>query len=1839
MRKKKALSVITALLLAMQAGGTVFADNEGEWWLSGDTGYGDSGYNDTGFAEHGAFDADFSDSGYPGTYADREYDNADGGGMNAGNTGVFDTGYYGTGTGQVNVSVTSALAIKSNVEFTAALTGSDGQTMTRSLVLGADSGSEEVYFNGLAGGSYGLKVSAKGFADYVQNINVGSQAATVRLMTGFAEGIDYLRGAHPGILLIGDVNYDGVVDDRDRQQLTDAVDGRTGSGVCDLNGDGSIDLVDLEYLSRGYKVTENTQATFETIIPSSVISASVGGGTYVAGGALESLFVRSGGVQLATADGGNISYENPVILQFDVTDRGAASYADGIVIAFSEDNPVTRAEVYVDYIDEYGGEYTQLALIENGVHHLLDDGRVTVERNGEGNIVINLGDQIAVKRVTFKISGMTKESPIAEISHVEFVNGMENKISEAASDIPKGFSAEAGSKSFTLTWKPCVNVTGYEVMITAGGVSETKRVKGCTLSVSAFRNKELTNGVEYTVAVQSVNGSWQSGYCSPLTVVPKASKKPDRPDGLSVSGAYRSIRASWKKAKDADWYNLYYRLRSENDYHKVWNITATSYTISDLEDKSEYVVYVTAENEHGESGPSLMGAAATTDVDAPSMPRYNLINTGEEGERGQHIISAAQNHGSMESSNEDSSRTAWGTVDHDPSSYYLRNSWDDGGYNSIGNNGLFYEFDEEYTIQTFALHEAVPASPNLYYTKVNYWDGGGNKTSLGYNQVSTVKKTDSRGRTYYLIKLPQKAQIKKIQIGLARYLASGKINISEVYFYRYDTIADEIADLYEDDLHLVLKSQVTQAVIDSLRTRLNTPDEVSGEYNPDRELLEAELKNAEDILNCKGLGAPVYIHNEISTSDVNRGFSGLNAWQPVGVTAAAGDTVTVYVGHNSKKTGASTNLQLVATQYHSESSAMAKVVTTLKVGSNIITIPKIWSIDAESGGALYVQYTGSNANDRYAVRVSGGIKVPVLDLYGVTDESEKLSRAQTYMEELGTYTAQMQELHRQYHAESANGNVNKYDYSSHNCIAGASDILTDNMLLSLPAERIYAGAGSGSAAEKAAHTVKAAEAMEDMLHLFYQHKGLNRNAEKEADRYSERHLNIRYQRMFSGAFMYAAGNHIGIEWGSASGLLSAQGVVSDSDGRYVSGRYFGWGIAHEIGHCINQGSYSVAEITNNYYAQLAQAKDTNEGMRFKYNNIYSKVTSGSTGSSSNLATQLGLYWQLHLAYDNNYNYKTFENRSEQLDNLFYARVDSYSRTPSLAPAPGGIALNLGGGTDQNLMRLACAAAEKDILEFFERWGKIPDSTTIQYAGQFEKEKRAICYANDDARIYRMENPYGGYLGTNGGVRAVGGGTSASVSFNDPSQVNFTLMTENIPENEVLGYEIVRCTTSGGKVSREVVGFTVGNSFTDYAAGLNNRVVTYEVTVVDKYLYRSEPKTLEPVKIQDNGSLDKTWWTISSKNITPDYAPAAGEGDDDMPCAPAAEDTALLAIDGNSGTEYTGTAASGAEITVDFNKTETISGFKYTAGSGGAVNNYSLYVRIENGIWHEAASGVLGGSGTVYFENADRRYVSTYEADAVKLLIYDGAGQHISIAELDILGVTGDNIELRSAADGTAAIGVLAADYRYGSGEKDVIPRGSTVFTGAYKGNPSYNVVMLFDQDGNVVGGMDSEGYLRANQIILADDPGSGLIEEVSEGTWIYWIEPSDGSAAGISRVRAELYRVNNALTNEGERLVSDTMFVYFPDSLPEITFESNYDFDVGDNTVEETTVTEITEETAAVEETAVTEETIVTEGTIITEETAVTEETVVTEGTAAAEETGYTAESDGMQNFDEAEVQ
>ena len=73
-------------------------------------------------------------------------------------------------------------------------------------------------------------------------------------------------------------------------------------------------------------------------------------------------------------------------------------------------------------------------------------------------------------------------------------------------------------------------------------------------------------------------------------------------------------------------------------------------------------------------------------------------------------------------------------------------------------------------------------------------------------------------------------------------------------------------------------------------------------------------------------------------------------------------------------------------------------------------------------------------------------------------------------------------------------------------------------------------------------------------------------------------------------------------------------------------------------------------------------------------------------------------------------------------------------------------------------------------------------------------------------------------------------------------------------------------------------------------------------------------------------------------------------------------------------------------------------------------------------------------------------------------------------------------------------------------------------------------------------------------------PDNGNLEEVAEGTWIYWVNPEDATnfMTDNKQVFAELYRTDAADALEGgQRLVSDTFKINVPSKLPEITLSAS----------------------------------------------------------------------------------
>ena len=152
-------------------------------------------------------------------------------------------------------------------------------------------------------------------------------------------------------------------------------------------------------------------------------------------------------------------------------------------------------------------------------------------------------------------------------------------------------------------------------------------------------------------------------------------------------------------------------------------------------------------------------------------------------------------------------------------------------------------------------------------------------------------------------------------------------------------------------------------------------------------------------------------------------------------------------------------------------------------------------------------------------------------------------------------------------------------------------------------------------------------------------------------------------------------------------------------------------------------------------------------------------------------------------------------------------------------------------------------------------------------------------------------------------------------------------------------------------------------------------------------------------------------------------------------------------------------------------TKSVVGLKYTPGNTVAkkfslknifkkretiyspISNYEVLVSNDGKNWTKAHSGKFDTTkeNVIYFNesgSSDNSQLWTYNAKYVKL-VAKGA-QTISIAELDILGPPGDNIEIGMDNNDQVyknGVGRLKSDYTYAEGKK--IPKDSIIVMGEY----------------------------------------------------------------------------------------------------------------------------------------------------------------------------------------------
>ncbi len=1212
--------------------------------------------------------------------------------------------------------------------------------------------------------------------------------------------------AESGGFALGDVTSDKQINQKDLDEVSKAL-GQS-SKAADLNLDGVVDITDIALVHHNM-VSPRPAEVYE--------------GELVTAGVLE------------TGTMANELEHNGLQILVDGAEKGTAK--ERLENLFLDNGkPVTiktnDKECEIPIVFHEPKEMSEISIISPAVKGALEKGSVVVEYTsgesdeipfditppedthatertaGQSTVVIPLNGRVPVKKITIKVEKVVGEDgkvSFAVIEKIEFLKDIIPENLDLGASIPKNLYAEAGSKQATLTWRKVDNVDGYIVRYgTAPGA--------LTLQLRVGSNQAVVTGLEnlktYYFTVSAYSGDWTSSPSVPASCIPQPSSKPLPPDNLSLTPEDSAIVVNWKKAEDAEFYNLYYKESAASQYKLAAEKTAAvSYTVSGLTNDVSYDFYVTAGNKIGFSRPSLVatGAPEKEILNFPTLPTLNRIPNSD-------IISVTMDDpGNVSSEYGGKFDISW-VYDEDFETHWTGQSW-------WRSSRFTFEFNEEksmdYLVYVPRLNKGYPESFAKY--SVTVWDKDGNMTHLTSDQgklgnnndgdvAAPTVRNNPKETGYAILPFERNDHIKKISVMVRQWNGAPKPSpsLAEIAFYTYDDIDDSIEALFTDRTYTQINPATTQGQIDQLYARLENTEG----YYVNKDILKDELDLAQALLNndSSKLGR---IIDDVQSRDTSGDKKTINTFQPIGVTAQAGTQIVVYAEIPEGET-----VNLIPTQHFAEAAKWSGSAIKLESGRNIITIPQINNVSPQKGGSLYLQYAGTEA-DSIKLHVRGGVQIPLLELsdWHKMSEEQVKSKITAYIDELNSYyTARL-------------SGMNSGTLETH--YLNATEIAFPHVLLSLPATQVRSALGSNGVET----LYNDGLAWEELMQLMYRTHGID---EDDLEISRSRH-NIRYMRMFGKAFMYASGNHIGIGYGSCSGMIAGRPFGTGS-----SGYLFGWGIHHEIGHVMD--TLGKAEITNNIYALFAQTYDAGQNTgrsrlenSNKYEKIFEKVTSGQKGMSNDVFVSLGMYWQLHLAYDG-------------ADDNFYYRVNQELRS-------GGYS----GSIDERFMAAASTVSGHDLSEFFESWG-------FDSSGQGgSKEERKLQYLTDESRRERLA-----------GILRQSGTVGIQADYNrDTRKATVTITPTSGAKMQ--GYEISRTLNSKTETVAFLSAASGVTTWEDALGSVNNKAVTYSVKAVDILGYVIAEDTSGQIDISHDNLIDRTAYTWDTSKLEEGVLTATFDG--------------------------------------------------------------------------------------------------------------------------------------------------------------------------------------------------------------------------------------------------------------------------------------------------------------------------------------------------------------------------
>lgn len=1178
-------------------------------------------------------------------------------------------------------------------------------------------------------------------------------------------------GTGDGTFSLGDVDGNGEVNQAD---LT-AMDARLGGNdaAFDLDGDGKVDITDLTYVNHNVGVSGSAKV----LDTAAIVFAELQPGAFtLENGSEADLFRDEGEVKLVPAEG-VASLTIPVVL-------GTAMEISEISITCPDaEGAIQKGQVLVEP-DGGSAPFTVSfdAAPSAQVHAI---GRTT----GERVITIDLGRRVAVKKVTITVTATQSNSGFAVVRKIEFLKDIVPD--NPKSELLRILSTVPGNGQVTLAWTAVNNITGYVIRYGTGDKLDQEMPASSTQATVTG----LENLKEYRFQVIAVNEEWSSDASPVVSAIPQPSSPPGAPSNISVTPADGSLRVSWGKTKDAAYYQLFYRKSGQSSFTQYGgDLSGTSAIITGLANDVAYQVAVKAGNNKG-TGPYSATASGTPHREELAMPELPAEDRIDNSMIESVVMANPNNVDTGLCPNFAPTQVADGNA----ATYWVAHSW---------------SWDSHFTF-TFKQPQDMDYVVLVPYLAGNY------KYALRSYTVTAKDSQDNvllRETLYYAPSMdPQKNYlvlpftlvkgVSSLSISLNEREGNGcRVSISELAFYTSDGLTGDIANLFTDGSFSALRDGVTQEQIDGLSARLDArPDFYLSFLRDELALAQSLLNKEQNVLGVVKSG----FRSRGSGLDKEYGQSASDL-QPLGVTVRAGTTVAVYAQLPTDEP-----VYVVPTQYFGESGIWRGTAIRLVNGRNYITVPQIGSLDDPRGGPLYLTYAGSHP-EAIKIHIRTGdnaFAMPVLELsgwYGMT-EAARRSAIETYVNDLQAYV----------------GTLASAGLATD--VRNATEISTPSVLLSIPASQALAGLNGKE--DKVQALYDNVLAWENVLFVANKVQGII-PSDMVQDNYQypmTTRQNIRYMRMFAGAFMYAAGNHVGVGWGSTTGLVCGRPVSKTGEGN--SNGLFGWGIAHEIGH--NMDKLGKAEITNNIYSLAVQAYDggsmalpTRLTLSNIWKGVYDKTSAGRPGSAGNVFVQLGMYWQLHLAYDNADGPLDFYNR------FFTAwKSGRYSS---------------GYTYDERVALIASETANKNLIPFFTHWGMTLGEDAVETIKKLSTEERAIWYLNDGSYAARLS-----------GAKAAEMSAEVSATVEE-NQVILTIACDN---KDVLGYEIRR----DGKPIAFAVKASGGEAtvYTDDLGPANSLTYTYSVIPVDQLGYMGKETVADEVRVAYDKTIDNTQYTESA----------------------------------------------------------------------------------------------------------------------------------------------------------------------------------------------------------------------------------------------------------------------------------------------------------------------------------------------------------------------------------------